>query len=344
MKAAIFRKHGGPEVIEIAEVERPEPAAGEALIKVKAVAMNHLDLWTRRGLPGLDFDLPHIGGSDVAGIVEELGEDGETEGLEPGTRALVNPSLYCGECEWCLRGEESLCLRYRILGEHTDGGFAEYVSVPAANVMPIPDELDFESAAAVPLVFQTAWRGLKGRGRLQPGETALILGGSGGVSTAAIQVARHLGARVFAVTSGPENVRRVQELGADLAIDRLEADFAGAAWEATEKRGVDLVFDGIGETVWPGALRSLARNGRLVTYGATTGPRGQVDIRVVFWKQLQIIGTTMASQIEFEEVMGLVFQRKLKPVIDVVLPLERAREAHERLEAGGHFGKIVLTP
>jgi NADPH:quinone reductase-like Zn-dependent oxidoreductase len=344
MKAAIFRKHGGPEVIEIAEVERPEPAAGEALIKVKAAAMNHLDLWTRRGLPGLDFDLPHIGGSDVAGIVEELGEDGETEGLEPGTRALVNPSLYCGECEWCLRGEESLCPRYRILGEHTDGGFAEYVSVPAANVMPIPDELDFESAAAVPLVFQTAWRGLKGRGRLQPGETALILGGSGGVSTAAIQVARHLGARVFAVTSGPENVRRVQELGADLAIDRLEADFAGAAWEATEKRGVDLVFDGIGETVWPGALRSLARNGRLVTYGATTGPRGQVDIRVVFWKQLQIIGTTMASQIEFEEVMGLVFQRKLKPVIDVVLPLERAREAHERLEAGGHFGKIVLTP
>lgn len=342
MKAAIFRKHGGPEVIEIADVERPEPAAGEALIAVKAAAMNHLDLWARRGLPGLDFDLPHIGGSDIAGMVEEVGEG--AEGLEPGTRVLVNPSLYCGECEWCLRGEESLCVRYRILGEHTDGGFAEYVSVPAGNVMPIPDDLDFETAAAVPLVFQTAWRGLKGRGRLQAGETVLILGGSGGVSTAAIQIARHLGARVFAVTSGPENVRRVQELGADLAIDRLESDFSGVVWEATQKRGVDLVFDGIGEAVWPNALRSLARDGRLVTYGATTGPRGQVDIRIVFWKQLRIIGTTMSNRAEFEEVMSLVFQGKLKAVIDVVWPLERAREAHERLEAGDQFGKIVLTP
>lgn len=342
MKAAIFRKHGGPEVIEIADVERPEPAAGEALIAVKAAGMNHLDLWARRGLPGLDFDLPHIGGSDIAGMVEEVGEG--AEGLEPGTRVLVNPSLYCGECEWCLRGEESLCVRYRILGEHTDGGFAEYVSVPAGNVMPIPDDLDFETAAAVPLVFQTAWRGLKGRGRLQAGETVLILGGSGGVSTAAIQIARHLGARVFAVTSGPENVRRVQELGADLAIDRLESDFSGVVWEATQKRGVDLVFDGIGEAVWPNALRSLARDGRLVTYGATTGPRGQVDIRIVFWKQLRIIGTTMSNRAEFEEVMSLVFQGKLKAVIDVVWPLERAREAHERLEAGDQFGKIVLTP
>lgn len=342
MKAAIFRKHGGPEVIEIADVERPEPAAGEALIAVKAAAMNHLDLWARRGLPGLDFDLPHIGGSDIAGMVEEVGEG--AEGLDPGTRVLVNPSLYCGECEWCLRGEESLCVRYRILGEHTDGGFAEYVSVPAGNVMPIPDDLDFETAAAVPLVFQTAWRGLKGRGRLQAGETVLILGGSGGVSTAAIQIARHLGARVFAVTSGPENVRRVQELGADLAIDRLESDFSGVVWEATQKRGVDLVFDGIGEAVWPNALRSLARDGRLVTYGATTGPRGQVDIRIVFWKQLRIIGTTMSNRAEFEEVMSLVFQGKLKAVIDVVWPLERAREAHERLEAGDQFGKIVLTP
>lgn len=329
-------------MIEIADVERPEPAPGEALIAVKAAAMNHLDLWARRGLPGLAFDLPHIGGSDIAGMVEEVGEG--AEGLEPGTRVLVNPSLYCGECEWCLRGEESLCVRYRILGEHTDGGFAEYVSVPAGNVMPIPDDLDFETAAAVPLVFQTAWRGLKGRGRLQAGETALILGGSGGVSTAAIQIARHLGARVFAVTSGPENVRRVQELGADLAIDRLESDFSGVVWEATQKRGVDLVFDGIGEAVWPSALRSLARDGRLVTYGATTGPRGQVDIRIVFWKQLRIIGTTMSNRAEFEEVMTLVFQGKLKAVIDVVWPLERAREAHERLEAGDQFGKIVLTP
>lgn len=341
MKAALFRKHGGPEVIEIAEVDRPEPAAGEALIAVKAAALNHLDLFTRRGLPGLDLDLPHIGGSDIAGIVEEVGQD--AEGPEPGTRVLVNPSLYCGQCEWCLKGEESLCIDYRILGEHTGGGFAEYAAVPAQNVMPIPDDLEFEQAAAVPLVFQTAWRGLKGRGRLQAGETALILGASGGVSTAAIQIAKHLGARVFAVTSGTENVRRVEELGADLVIDRLKSDFSKIAWKATDKRGVDLVFDSVGEAVWPAALKSLARDGRLVTYGATTGPKGQADIRLVFWKQLRIIGTTMSNRAEFREVMNLVFEKKLEPVIDVVWPLGRARDAHARLEAGGQFGKIVLV-
>ncbi len=342
MKAALFRQHGGPEVIEIADVAAPELRPGHVLIGVRAAAMNHLDLWARRGLPGLRLEFPHIGGSDIAGQVEALGDG--VAGPAPGTRVLVNPSLWCGSCEWCLKGEESLCASFRIIGEHLAGGFAEYVAVPAINVYPIPDDLSFESAAAVPLVYQTAWRGMVTRGGLRSGEAVLVTGASGGVSTAAIQLAKLFGATVFAVTAGAENVRRVERLGADYVIDRLDSDFSKAVWKATEKRGVDLAFDSVGEAIWPDILRSLARDGRLVTYGATTGPRGQVDIRLTFWKQLRIIGSTMSSRSEFEDVMGLVFEKKLEPAIDVVWPLERAREAHEHLEAGDAFGKIVLTP
>jgi NADPH:quinone reductase-like Zn-dependent oxidoreductase len=342
MKAAIFRQHGGPEVIEIADVPRPEAKPGQILIAVHAAAMNHLDLWARRGLPGLELELPHIGGSDIAGIVAELGPG--VSGLKAGTRVLVNPSLWCGECEWCLKGEESLCNSYRIIGEHTNGGFAEYAVVPAQNALTIPDDLSFEQAAAVPLVYQTAWRGLINRGGLRPGAMVLITGASGGVSTAAIQIAKLKGAHVFAVTGGAEKAQRAQELGADMVVDRLECDFSKEVWKATDKRGVDLAFDSVGEAIWPEIMRALARDGRLVTYGATTGPKGQADIRAVFWKQLRIIGSTMSNRAEFEEVMSLVFQKKLRPVIDVVWPLDRAREAHVRLEAGQQFGKIVLTP
>lgn len=342
MKAAVFWQHGGPEVVEIADVPRPEADAGQIIIAVRAAALNHLDLWARRGLPGLELPFPHIGGSDIAGVVEELGDG--VAGPTPGTRVLVNPSLWCGRCDWCLQGEESLCTSYKIIGEHVRGGFAEFAAVPAANVHPIPDDISFEEASAVPLVYQTAWRGLVSRGRLAAGESVLVTGASGGTSTAAIQIAKHLGATVFAVTAGPEKAARVRELGADHVIDRLESDFSKEIWKATDKRGIDLAFDSVGEAVWPELLRSLARGGRLVTYGATTGPAGQVEIRLTFWKQLQIIGTTMSSASEFDTVMSLVFERKLKPVIDVVWPLEDAHEAHRRLEAGEQFGKIVLKP
>jgi NADPH:quinone reductase-like Zn-dependent oxidoreductase len=341
MRAAIFRQHGGPEVLEIAEVSQPKLAPDHVLIAVRAAALNHLDLWTRRGLPGLELQFPHIGGSDLAGTVAELGE--RVEGMEVDTRVLVNPSLWCGECEWCRKGEESLCNRYRIIGEHVGGGFADYIAVPARNVLAIPEELEFEEAAAVPLVYQTAWRGLICRGRLTPGETVLITGGSGGVSTAAIQIAKLAGAFVYAVTAGTEKVRRLEELGADVVIDREKADFSKEIWEETERRGVDLAFDSVGETLWPDVLRALARDGRLVTYGATTGPHGQVDIRLAFWKQLRIIGSTMASRSEFEAVMDLVFRGELEPVVDVIWPIDKIRQAHERLEAGEHLGKIVLT-
>lgn len=342
MKAAIFRQHGGPEVIEVADVPTPEPGPGQVLVKVHAAALNHLDLWARRGLPGLEFEFPHIGGSDMAGTVEELGDG--AEGPDVGARVLVNPSLWCGHCEWCRKGEESLCESYRIIGEHLHGGFAEFAAVPARNVLPIPDDLAFEDAAAVPLVYQTAWRGMISRGRLRPGETVLVTGGSGGVSTAAIQIAKLAGAYVFAVTAGAEKASRLQELGADVVIDRDRSDFSKEVWHATGRRGVDIAFDSVGETVWPDILRAMARNGRLVSYGATTGSKGNVEIRLAFWKQLQIIGTTMSSRSEFEEVMSLVFEKELEPVIDIVWPLEKVRDAHRRLEAGEQFGKIVLTP
>lgn len=342
MKAALMREHGGPEVLEIGELPDPQAGRGEVVVGVRAVALNHLDLWVRRGLPGLDLDLPHVGGADVAGTIAAVGEG--VEGWEVGDRVVVNPGLWCGRCEWCVRGENSLCERFRILGEHVQGGLAEKVLVPATNLYALPEDFPFEEAAAAPLVFQTAWRALVSRARLAPGETVLITGGSGGVSTAAIQIAALCGARVLAVTSGPENVKRVRELGADVAIDRLEEDFSRAAFEATDRRGVDVVLDSVGEAIWEDCVRALTRDGRLVTYGATTGPRGCQDIRRMFWKQTRIIGSTMASRAEFERVMDLVFAGRLRPVVDVVWPLDRIADAHARLEAGQGFGKVVLVP
>ncbi len=257
----------------------------------------------------------------------------------------MNPSLWCGECEWCQQGEEPFCVRYRILGEHVQGGFAEYVTVPARNLYRIPDEVPFEAAAAVPLAFLTAWRGLVTRGRVREGSTVLITGASGGVATAAIQIAKDLGATVHAVTSSPW-VERVRELGADAVYDRTAegADYGKEVWQATGKRGVDVVFDSVGEATFERNVRALGKGGRMVVYGATTGPQGSIDLRLLFWRQLEILGTTMSNQEEFRAVMDRVFGGGLEPVTDVVWPLDRAREAHERLESGEAFGKIVLVP
>lgn len=341
MRAAIFSEHGGPEVVRIEEVEMPEPGPGEVRVAVRAASMNHLDLWVRRGLP-IETTMPHIGGSDIAGVVDALGPG--VEGVEVGERVVVDPSLSCGRCEWCRRGEQSLCTDYRIVGEHTQGGFAEYAVVPAANLLQLPDSAPFEDAAAAALVFLTAWRGLVTRGGVRPGEDVLITGASGGVGTAAVQVARLAGARVFAVTSGERNVQRVRELGAEVVYDRLLVDYSREVWRDTGKRGVDLIFDSAGQATWEANVRALARGGRLVSYGATTGADAVTNVRLLFWKQVSILGTTMSSRAEFERVMGLVFAGKLRPVIDRVLPLERAREAHELLERGEVFGKLVLVP
>lgn len=340
MKAAVFHEHGGPEVLRVEEMPTPEPGPGEVLIRVRAAAMNHLDVWVRRGL-AIEITMPHIGGADVAGTVERTGPG--VTGVKPGARVVVDPSLSCGECEWCRAGEVPLCVNYKILGEHVQGGFAEFVCVPAKNLFPIPDGWSFEEAAAAPLVFLTAWRGLTTRGRLKRGETVLITGASGGVATAGIQIAKYLGARVYAVTT-TENVERVTALGADVVYDRTTVDFAKQLSADTSQRGVDVILDSVGEATWQQNLRSLARGGRLVVYGATTGPKVQIHLASLFWKQAEILGTTMSNRSEFEEVMRLVFAGILRPVIDMVFPLEQIRAAHERLERGQQFGKIVIVP
>lgn len=332
MRAALFHEHGGPEVIRLEDVPRPSAGAGEVLIRVRAAAMNHLDLWARRGLP-FTIPLPHIGGSDVVGTVEGTGQ-----------RVVVNPSLWCGRCRYCLRAEEPLCVEYRILGEHIDGGFAEFVAVPGAHAYPIPDRLSWEEAACLPVSYGTAWRAVVTQAAVRPGEDVLVLGASGGTAIAAVQIAKLAGARVFAVTRGAGNVERVRRLGADVVYDRAEVDWSSQVFRDTGKQGVDVVIENVGEATWQGSLRALGRGGRLVTYGATTGPKVETDLRMLFWKQIRVIGTTMATRTEWEAMLRLAIRGELRPVVDSVMPLEQARSAHERLEAGGQFGKIVLVP
>ncbi len=340
MKAAVFHEHGDAGVLRIEDVPAPVAQPGEVLLRVRAAALNHLDVWVRKGLP-IETTMPHIGGSDVAGVVEALGPG--VTGVQVGARVVVNPTLSCGQCDWCRAGEEPLCVRFQILGEHTNGGFAEYVAVPAINLFPIPQTFSFEQAAAAPLAFLTAWRALVTRGRVRNGSTVLITGASGGVATAAIQIAKHLGATVYAVTT-TDKLTRARELGADVVYDRSAADFSKQIWQDTNKRGVDVVLDSVGEAIWQQNVRSLARGGRLVSYGGTTGPRAELDIRTLFWKQIEVLGTTMSNRIEFEEVMRLVFAGALHPVVDTVMKLNEIRAAHERLERGQQFGKIVLVP
>lgn len=341
MRAAIFHSHGTPEVVRIEEVPRPAPAPGEVLVEVRAAGMNHLDLWVRRGIP-IETTMPHIGGSDVAGVVAEVGQG--VEGWKGGERVVVNPALSCGHCEFCIRGEVSLCPYFRILGEHTNGGFAEYVAAPAAALHRLPDDYPFEKAAALPVSYQTAWRAVISRAAIRAGEDLLVLGASGGTAIACIQVARLAGARVFAVTHGPENVARVRALGADFVYDRNEVDFSRELLRDTANRGVDVVIENVGQATWKQSLRSLAMGGRLVTYGATSGPQGELNLAALFWKQIQVIGTTMASRAEFAAMLAVALRGDLDPVIDSVLPLSDAPTAHERLESAAHFGKIILVP
>lgn len=342
MKAVAFYQHGGPEVLQHVDLPEPEVAPGEVLVRLKASALNHLDLFARKGWKGLQLEFPHILGADGAGLVEELGKS--VHGVRVGDRVVINPGLNCGECEYCRRGEDSLCLNYSILGEHSKGTYAEFVKVPGRNVLPMKEGFSFEEVAAVPLVFMTAWRMLVDRAKVKPGETVLVPGAGGGVANAAVQIAKVLGARVIAVTSSKEKMRKAREIGADVVINYREEPFEKAAWEATEKRGVDVVVETVGEATWSKSLRALGRNGRLITCGATTGPKGETDIRYVFWRQLQILGSTMGTRAGLEKVLDLVWQGRLKPSVHQVLPLEDARTAHEILERGEQFGKIVLRP
>ncbi len=340
MRALFFEEHGGVEQIRFGERPLPEPGPGQVRVRLKAAALNHLDLFVLGGLPGIPIGLPHIGGADGAGVVDAVGPG--VEGVEPGREVVFDPGLSCGACEFCLKGEQSLCVRYGILGEHVDGTFAEAVVVPAESLAPRPEHLGWEAAAAFPLTYLTAWRMLVERGGLRPGETVLIHGIGGGVSLACLQLAKHVGARVFVTSRSEAKLERARELGAD---ELLPADdqVSRTVRKLTGKRGVDVVVDSVGKATWMQSLRSAARGGRIVTCGATTGPDPAEEIRIVFWNQLSIIGSTMGSREDWRRVVRAVTEWRLEPVVDRVFPLEEGREAYARLAAAEQFGKIVLS-
>ena len=340
MKAVFFQKHGGNDVLEYGERPDPAPGPGEVRVAIKAAAMNRLDVFVRNGIP--DVPLPQIPGADGAGVVDALGEG--VSDLAIGDRVLLQPGLYCGKCEFCLSGEQSLCVTYGILGEHVAGTFAELVVVPRRNVFAIPPGLSFAEAAAFPLAHQTAWRMVVGRARTRPGETVLVHGAGGGVAGAVIEIARLCGARVIATTSGAAKVSAAREDGAELVVDYKSEDVAAAIRKHTAKRGVDVVVDTVGEATWMTSLKCAAKGGRIVTCGATSGPNPKEEIRLIFWKQLSILGSTMANDHEFRALLSAVAAGRLRPRIDRVFPLPQAAEAYRRMEAGENHGKIVLVP
>jgi NADPH:quinone reductase-like Zn-dependent oxidoreductase len=339
MRAIRFHQHGGPEVLRDEEAPDPRPAAGEALVRVRACALNHLDIWARRGLARVTIPFPHISGSDVSGDVI----DSTTADLAPGSRVMLQPGVSCGRCAACLAGIDNECPRYEVLGyRNHPGGYAELVKVPVQNLILLPDDIGYVQAAAFPLTFVTAWHMLISRARLQRGEDVLVLAAGSGVGQAAIQIACLHGARVIATAGSEEKLERARALGATDVIHHHEQDIAEEIKRLTDRRGVDVVFEHVGEATWAKAVRSLARGGRLVTCGATTGANGALDLRSLFAKQLAIMGSYMGTKIELLQASRFFFAGRLAPVIDRTFPLAEAAEAQRRLEASGHFGKIVL--
>jgi NADPH:quinone reductase-like Zn-dependent oxidoreductase len=347
MKALIIRGHGDLSQLEVADVPRPQLAGdGDVLVRLSAAALNHLDLWTIRGLPGLDLQFPHVLGGDGAGVVEEVG--GAVNRLEPGQRVMLNPGVSCYDCEYCHAGEHSMCVKYRLLGEHLPGTVAEYVVVPHQNVELIPTppaphpEISWAEAAAYSLVTITAWRMLVTRARVLPGETVLVWGVGGGVSSTALRIAKLVGARVIVTSSSDEKLAQARELGADETVNHSTEDAVRQVRALTGRRGADVVVDNVGEATWDQSLRLLAKGGRLVTCGATTGPKVGIDVRRLFWHQWTIIGSTMGSHDEYREIVRLLGQGKLRPLIDSTYPLDAAVEAVRRMEQGAQMGKIVI--
>jgi len=340
VKAVVYTQHGGPEVIRVQEMPVPEVGANDVLVRVRAVALNHLDLWIRNGLPRLKVAFPHIAGADVAGVVERTGS--AVESVHEGQEVVISPGISCGVCAACVAGEDNLCAQYAILGEHRHGGLAEYIAVPEANILAKPPRLAFEDAAAVPLVFLTAWNMLVTNGRVGFDDTVLIWGAGSGVGSAGIQIAKVFGARVIAVAGAGWKLEKARGLGADEVINHRDQSVLEEVRRLTVRRGVDVVFDHVGAATWDTSLKSLARGGRLVTCGATSGAEGVTDIRYVFGRKLSIHGTWMGTKREMHQVMRLVEQGKLQPVVHQVFPLEEAARAQEIMECSQHFGKLVL--
>lgn len=343
MKAIIFQQHGGLEQVQYDAVPRPPIGPDEVLLQVKAAAYNQLDLWVLAGWPSLKLKLPHIMGSDGAGIIAEVGAN--VTNFAVGERVAVNPTLSCGQCEYCLSGRDNMCDRFAIIGEHVDGFAAEYTAVPARNLLPLPDGIAFETAAAASLVFVTAWHSLITQGQLRAGESVLVVGAGGGVNTATIQIAKLAGAGpIYVVGSSDEKLAVAQELGADVLINRQEMDWGKAVFQATNRKGVDIVIDNVGAATYFQSLRALKKSGRLLTVGNTSGPKFELDNRLLFGKHLRIIGSTMGSIQDYERVMGLVFNGRLHPVIDTIAPLSEGAALLQKLQAGAVTGKIVLQP
>jgi NADPH:quinone reductase-like Zn-dependent oxidoreductase len=347
MRALILEGHGDLSRLALADVPAPQVRAPwDVRIRLKAAALNHLDLWTVRGLPGLSLVFPHILGGDGAGIVESVGA--AVTRVKPGDPVLFNPGISCYRCDSCLAGEHSLCVEYRLLGEHLPGTLAEYIVVPEPNVFRIPAlsaphaPLTFPEAAAFSLVTLTAWRMVMTRARVRPGETVLVWGIGGGLASTALRVAKLAGARVIATSSSDAKLEAARALGADVTLNHAMVDVAKEVRALTERRGADVVIEHVGEATWEQSLRSLARGGRVVTCGGTTGPMLTVDVRRLFWHQWDILGSTMGNAREYQEVVRLLGQGLLRPVVDSVIPLADGRLAFERLEAGGQMGKVVV--
>ena len=343
MRALCFYAHGSVDVLQYTDVPTPEPAPGEVLVRVRAAALNHLDVFVRCGWPGLGLKMPHWGGSDVAGDVVHLGAG--VDGWEVGDAVVIDPGIVTQEDEFTRRGSHSVSPGYLVLGEDIRGGHAEFVAVPARNLMAIPEGWDLAQAAAAPLVSLTAWRMLIHRARLRAGESVLIIGAGGGVNSMAIQVAKLAGAQVYAVTSSEEKMEQARDLGADVVINYLEdPEWSQTIYRMTGRRGVDVVVDNVGQATLAKSMRAVVRGGRIVIVGNTSGPRAEIDIRYIFGKQISLIGSTMGNHQDFTDVMELIWAGKLEPVVDRVMPLSEGRKAFELLESGQKFGRIVLAP
>ncbi|MDH5670393.1 MAG: zinc-binding dehydrogenase [Nitrospira sp.] len=341
MKAVVFREHGGPEKLSYEDMPRPVIGAKEVLVRVKACALNHLDIWIRQGNPAYPMPLPHISGSDIAGTVEEVA--GDATGVNVGDRVFVSPGLSCWRCEFCLAGRDNFCRTYSLIGAMTHGGYAEYVTVPFRNVLPIPENLSFEQAASFPLVSVTASHMLFERARLQYGETVLVMGGGSGVGSMAVQLAKLAGARVMTTVGSDEKIPKAVVLGADAVINHARENVAERVKLLTEGKGVDVVIEHIGPQVWETCLQSLSKGGRLVTCGATTGAEVKLDLRAAFSRQLTIKGSYMGTRAELVKAAELMGQKRLIPVVDRTFPLKEARAAQELMLSRKFFGKIVLV-
>lgn len=340
MKALFFEEHGGVDNLVFGDRPDPEPGPGEVRVRLKTAALNHLDLFVLQGIPGIPIGLPHIGGADGAGVVDLVGPG--VIGVETGSEVVFDPGLSCGRCEFCLAGEQSLCVSFGVLGEHSDGTFAESVIVSAEALAPKPGHLSWEESAAFGLAHLTAWRMLINRGALRAGETVLIHGIGGGVSTACLQLAKLAGARVIATSRSEDKLRRASELGADEVLP-ADDQVARAVRGLTGKRGADVVVDSVGEATWMQSLKAAAKGGRIVTCGATSGPNPAEEIRLIFWNQLSIIGSTMGSRGDWKQMVSTIEANGLKPVIDDVFPLQEGRSAYQRMERAEQFAKIVLS-